>query len=308
MKKRNRTKSRTTRRLKTNAKLRSDPTRSLVLRKRYMADMFKRFNNLAGLVRKSIVKNDALGLTNRLTLLSKRPTAFVAQPAQPKQFDFPLDSNKINGFMAWLNDAINSDILEVIEFEGGQVTQHGEWQNKYITAAYGKGITQADAFLRQVGIEVPETPLSLILSLPVHADQLRMLHTRNFEDLQGITTQMSRAIARELADGLSAGLNPLKIASNINDRIRAIGLARARTLARTEIVRAHAEATLNRYEQFGLDTVEGFVEFATAGDNKVCVKCEALEGKKFKIKDARGIIPVHPNCRCTWLPVIPRSN
>jgi SPP1 gp7 family putative phage head morphogenesis protein len=76
-------------------------------------------------------------------------------------------------------------------------------------------------------------------------------------------------------------------------------------LARTEIIRAHAEGTLNNFELAGLENVELQAEFLTAGDDRVCPICSALSGKIYSIKEARGIIPVHPNCRCTWLPYDP---
>jgi intein/homing endonuclease len=37
-------------------------------------------------------------------------------------------------------------------------------------------------------------------------------------------------------------------------------------------------------------------EFVTAGDDRVCSQCEALEAQIFTIEEAQGIIPVHPSC------------
>ena len=45
-------------------------------------------------------------------------------------------------------------------------------------------------------------------------------------------------------------------------------------------------------------------EFQTAGDDRVCPQCAALNGEIYKVEDARGVIPVHPRCRCNWLPVV----
>lgn len=41
-------------------------------------------------------------------------------------------------------------------------------------------------------------------------------------------------------------------------------------------------------------------EFTTQGDDKVCPECELLAGEEYTVDEARGVIPVHPNCRCTW--------
>jgi SPP1 gp7 family putative phage head morphogenesis protein len=53
-----------------------------------------------------------------------------------------------------------------------------------------------------------------------------------------------------------------------------------------------------------LEGVTVDAEYTTADDNKVCPKCRQLEGNVYTIDEARGIIPVHPNCRCAWNPVV----
>ena len=76
-------------------------------------------------------------------------------------------------------------------------------------------------------------------------------------------------------------------------------------LARTEIIRSHSEGTLNMFELAGIEEVELQAEFLTAGDERVCPICDSMAGKIYELKDAHGVIPVHPNCRCTWLPYDP---
>jgi SPP1 gp7 family putative phage head morphogenesis protein len=83
-----------------------------------------------------------------------------------------------------------------------------------------------------------------------------------------------------------------------------VGVYRGTLMARTEIVRAHAESTLNRFEEFGLRNVVNMAEWQTAGDHRVCPLCAQLQGRTFTIQEARGMLPLHPNCRCTWLPVL----
>jgi SPP1 gp7 family putative phage head morphogenesis protein len=50
------------------------------------------------------------------------------------------------------------------------------------------------------------------------------------------------------------------------------------------------------------------VELVTAGDLRVCPMCQGLNGKVYTIKEARGLIPVHPQCRCAWVPVMMANN
>ena len=114
---------------------------------------------------------------------------------------------------------------------------------------------------------------------------------------------MESNIARILAEGISAGLGAEDLAAQLTDQVD-ISLSRAETIARTEIINAHAEASLDAYEDFGVEGVQAQVEFATAEDEKVCPQCQDLSGQIYALDVARGMIPVHPNCRCAWIPVL----
>lgn len=83
-----------------------------------------------------------------------------------------------------------------------------------------------------------------------------------------------------------------KINSVINDE------ERAKVIARTEIVRLSNEGNIERIKQGG---VIDEVEFISAPeDGRLCENCKNLDGKIYKLKDARGVIPVHPRCRCSF--------
>jgi SPP1 gp7 family putative phage head morphogenesis protein len=230
----------------------------------------------------------------------------IAVPAP--SFDFPTDAGKADAFMDWLGGAVDAEVLEVLEREGRTITAHTAWQNTYIRGGYQAGVLSANAKLAAAGVTLPLQDLFAVFNAPRHADALGLLFTRNFNELRGITNAMSQAISRELAGGLAEGIGPREMARRMVDNIDNISINRATVLARTEVIRAHAEATLNRFEDFGVGKVEGLVEFQTAGDDRVCSQCEDLDGATFTLKEARGIIPVHPQCRCSWLPVIDEAD
>jgi SPP1 gp7 family putative phage head morphogenesis protein len=77
---------------------------------------------------------------------------------------------------------------------------------------------------------------------------------------------------------------------------------RAKTLSRTEIIRSHAEGQLDGLEKLGVAQVGVDVEWSTAGDNHVCPMCKPLDGIVLTLQEARGMIPRHPNCRCSFKP------
>ena len=42
----------------------------------------------------------------------------------------------------------------------------------------------------------------------------------------------------------------------------------------------------------------------TVGDDKVCAICESYEGVAYTLEEARALIPAHPNCRCSVVPLV----
>jgi SPP1 gp7 family putative phage head morphogenesis protein len=293
--------------LATNTALRRDPTRTTTLRTAYARELRRRFAHIKRLIRLSVVDNDFFRLTDErqpLVIQARAPTT-LAGPAQP--YDFPLDQNKVEAFMQWLQEAIDGEILEVIERQGVRITQRGEFQNTYVRSAYLSGLGHADQEVARLGIEkLADEAIRAVFTTPIHIDALTLLYTRNFNELKGITEAMSQQISRVLVDGLSQGKGPREIARLLADRVDKIGITRATRLARTEIIRAHAEASLNRYQQYGIEEVGTLVEWLTASNP--CEKCEAAAKHNngvYTLEDARGLIPFHPNCRCAWAPYIP---
>lgn len=78
-----------------------------------------------------------------------------------------------------------------------------------------------------------------------------------------------------------------------------ISYRRADTLVRTEMCHIQTQAAKQRYEDYGIRYVEVLVD----PDNRTCEKCKSLIGKKFLITETPPL-PVHPNERCTIVPVI----
>jgi SPP1 gp7 family putative phage head morphogenesis protein len=269
---------------------RVDPTRTVILRRRYEADMVRRFRDLEKVIRQAIGADDALGLE-------------ANKVAPPPRFDFKRDPEKVSAFIDWLRRSHQDGILE-LRRGTAQRSAPGAWQDIYIQSAYQKGLQQAASQMRKAGARVDQSFVDAAFLRPVHADRVGLIYTRAYTDLKGITDAMDAGISRVLAQGIAEGVEPMEMARRIVDRVEGIGIARARTLARTEIIGSHAAATLNSFKEAGLEGVNVLAEFATAGDNKVCERCAALEGKLYLIEEAEGLIPVHPNCRCTFIPAV----
>ena len=276
-----------------------DPTRTVVLRRKYEREMVRRFKALKRLIREAIAVNDVFGLKD------PAPAFRVQQQNAPPRgaFAFPRSDAKVSAFMNWLRQASHAGILQVHPGTPLQSAAAQAWQNVYLKTAYQSGLAKAASGMRAAGADVQDSWVQSAFFRPVHADRAGLIYTRTYNDLQGITDSMSAAISRTLAQGIAEGRGVVELAKTLADKVD-VGINRARVLVRTETIRAHADATLNAYREAGLEGVTIEAEFTTAGDNKVCPKCEELEGGIYTIEEAQGVIPVHPNCRCAWSPIV----
>lgn len=295
-----------------------DPTRTLSLRNAFAREMAKRFAGLRGVIRKAIVTQDVFGLTSGSNIIA------FAEFSVPRKnaFAFPRSADKVQAFMSWLRQQEQAGILEVREFQQVGAGIERAWTNKFIDSAYRRGAIRARSEMRKAGYKVPSLAetggIDASMAQLIHADRVGLLFTRTFNDLTGITTAMDGQISRVLAQAMAEGKGPREIARlltrTISGPVGDLGLTdtlgrfipaerRAKMLARTEIIRAHADATLQEYKNWEVQGVIVKAEFITAGDDRVCVECQALEGQVFTIKEAEGIIPVHPGCRCVFLPL-----
>jgi len=276
-----------------------DPSRTLTLRRQFVSDINKRGRDLKGAIRKSIVENDCFGLR-------KNPLyTFALEPAPKDAFSFRRSADKVTGFMEWLNAQEEKGVLEIVHRFDSLRGIEDAWTDVYIRRAYDRGVLTGRQELRKAGYDVPVlTPpeVPALLAQPMHADRLGVLFTRTFSELKGVTRAMDQQISRVLADGLMRGDNPEIIAKALNNRVGKIGITRWRTVARTEIVRAHHVANIAEFEQWGVDGVKVQAEWLTGGF-RVCPICQSLEGKVFPLKEIEGMIPRHPNCKCAALPV-----
>jgi len=138
----------------------------------------------------------------------------------------------------------------------------------------------------------------------VSIERLKRLVEQATANIEAESTKQQALIVRALADGLVAGEHPSVVAKRLV-KLADVAEYKARTIARTELMRAHSEGQLDEMEASGVEEVGVNVEWtATKG---MCKLCADLDGMVFKLKDARGKLPRHPNCRCAWRPVVDKK-
>lgn len=220
-------------------------------------------------------------------------------------FEFATSEAKLVGFQAWVEERIKAGYY-TLRPDGSP------WVGEYIESAYKKGMIRSytETHSPALAASAPFYEgskaqfLEDAFNLPESAGKAKLLATRTFEQLKGVTAQMSQEMGRVLADGIIRGDGPSTIAREMFRRVDGINRKRALVIARTEVIHAHAEGQLDGLQALGGERVTAEVEWSTAGDDRVCDQCASLEGTTYTLEEARGMIPVHPNCRCAWLPVI----
>ncbi len=302
-----------------------DPTRTTGLRNSFASNMGRRFRKTRGLIRQAIVTQDCFGL--------RPPRGLTLQAASlpgQKAFAFERSGDKVAGFMEWLRNQVEIEILEHVGRIGTGI--ESAWTNTYITTAYQQGIRRARQELRKAGATGPDgeliptfetdDQLSAAFNQPFHADRVGLLYTRTFSDLKGITDTMDSQISRILAQGIADGRNPNYLAKLLTTTISGpmgdLGITdtlgrfipaerRAKILARTEIIRAHHVATVQEYRNWKLVDVQVQAEWQTAGDGRVCPICASMNGNIYTLDQIESMIPRHPQCRCIALPYLPEK-
>jgi len=115
--------------------------------------------------------------------------------------------------------------------------------------------------------------------------------------VNGTTEEQLRAV---LAEGFAEGESIPKLTRRIRGFYENGYEWRAPLVARTEVIAASNEGALWRYEQEGVEKSE----FYAALDERACDECMGYHGSTYPTGDCHGMIPVHPNCRCTFIPVV----
>jgi hypothetical protein len=143
-----------------------------------------------------------------------------------------------------------------------------------------------------------------LVKLPTHRGAARALGRMQVQRLSGLSVDVAIQIREAVENAIDQRYTRDQVAALI-DKIFGIGETRAKTIAYTEVTKAHAQGALNAYRSMRFEQVRARVEFTlnVHGDAAPCPRCIALEDKRYTLDQAVGVIPVHPNCQCGWTPV-----
>ena len=276
---------------------RMDPTRTATLRRKAEQAMAGRIRRLQAKVRYLLLVEDVFGMLrrNQLIVTTVENTELVGNVA----WRFHTDAEKVKQFQQWFASQVEMDLLD-------RGVEDAYYQ-KFAEAGYKKGAGRAFSDVRKSALYDQEGLrdfyagskaefLRSAFANPVAIDKIKQLTGRIFTELKSVDSAMAASMTRTLADGMARGSGIREITREMTKSIDTIGRVRAQRIARTEIVRAHAEGQLDAMEKLGVQKLGVMVEWSAAGDDRVCPACQELDGVVITLKEARGILPRHPNC------------
>jgi hypothetical protein len=256
---------------------RLDPTGCLDLRNKLMTLYRRSVSRWRSDLYRIIVGEDILGIG---------PNALIPMAA----------SEKVERFTAYARASVNRSFDLRSDVSG---LMHKVYSRGFL-AAYGEESREA----------IP--PSSRASSLYV---------TQLLNDTLAVSEATLQQMVHAVSIGVTNSSKPGVIYSKVFKVLRKLTLQRLVISGQTFITQAFNHGKLDAYSELGVNEVgiraehmpvrpimdarssDREVRFRTVGDEFVCGICEDLEDKTYTINEARGVIPVHPNCRCEFVRV-----
>jgi len=276
-----------------NTKRENTVARIKTLQEDYRRAFSSRFRALRGAIRETIQENDALDISGGYETRINAAEDIEAED----EFQFTQEAAKQVAFFQQLQQWIDEGVLEPIS--DSRIKDGFHYTAPYVKKAYEEGIDFSNGLLVENGIDVSED-VQQVVGRPIHTEELRVLYTRNYQGLEGITEDLDRMLSSKFVEAMRKGWGTRKTADKINKEARDIQHTRARTLARTEMGNAHTKASIANYKQNGIQTVEILTHTPC---EEYCIPIKSND--PYNINDIPfGGPPFHPNCVCALAPLV----
>jgi SPP1 gp7 family putative phage head morphogenesis protein len=147
--------------------------------------------------------------------------------------------------------------------------------------------------------------------LPTDRKAIEFLDHYTFNELNSAFEDLKTNLRQKLIEGVQQGLNPDEVARQLGSELKDYDTDLA-LIAITETARGESQGRLHELLDAGFEYAIG----SSAHDSRVCEQClELVNGVTVRIEDTLGVtnygrkrdawvscIPLHPRCRCVWLP------
>lgn len=194
---------------------------------------------------------------------------------------------------------LNNRYWKLLEEINERLTKLGQAQIEItepaIVQAYQETIDTID---ENIADSVQNVDVSLLNARMIDANQVvnqtwcldgKNFSDRVWQDKAKLLINMKKA----LADALVQGKSPWEIAKSMSDTM-GVSRRNAYRLVRTETAHAQTYAQTERYKQYG------FTKGKFLASPNCCEHCHEHDGEIFTLDELEKLLPVHPNCRCTY--------
>lgn len=262
----------------------ADPTKTIVLRNKASREVTRRFNAI------KVAVNSAFNPGGLQTNINR---------AYAGQFLYLRDDQKVPEFERFLKRQIDDEILRVQGLTPTEQELENHWLNRHIGDGYNRGAVKTRLAVERALPALLKLPDYSPFANPAHVSRSQLIYQRVYSDLEGVTQVMSKQMSRVLSDGILKGKAPKVVARELNDRVDKIGITRAKLIARTEIIAAHNEASIQEAVLLEKETgVVMMMEWMSAGDSRVRPEHADRNGVIYTKSEAQSLIG-EPNCRCS---------
>ena len=287
---------------RTNASMsKSGPSRMATTQDNFRKEIERRFKALRDALSLLIEERNELDLpANQIDESGPNGPRDIVQQSPADivdDFEFSTRAGREASFQTWWEDAVESSLIEPIDRDAILNGEH--YSAAHLDNGYKKGIKWADPRLKEFGVDIDDVDVATTFELPIHQDTARTLYTRTYGQLESVAEHTEQEVARILTDEVAAGEGPRSIARTLTNEVQSIQRTRGRMVARTEVMNAHAYATGNRYQEYG-------VEWANIITFEPCSQCvEFRDGGPYPVREVQSALPIHPNCVCAMVPASP---
>ncbi|MEW8955773.1 minor capsid protein [Clostridium sp.] len=184
---------------------------------------------------------------------------------------------------------LNDNINEIIKQLSNEIEKRTTNQ---ITKAFIENYSNTMKELGELEYTLPNKKLiESLLKFPWSGDNFS---SRLWENTRVLERNLNEILTRGLVQGKAI----FEMATQLEERMMK-GFDEAHRLVRTETMHYLNESSLRAYMDSGVEKIQLWA----ALDERTCHVCGVKHGNKYRLKDA-PIVPLHANCRCTYIPLI----
>lgn len=211
------------------------------------------------------------------------------------------ESEKVADFSDWITARMSRPLAEGVWDE--------QLWGKYVAEVYAIGARRAYEEFRRTpsgrirlrSSSFPQDSAQFVrevVSRPESAEHVSVIVRRALSSVSGMKGQLVSSLSRVVADSLANKSSRSSTYRTALATVDGVGVSRVRTTVRTELSRAQADGQVDSFLVLGVKALRSNVERTSGGEP--CARCASLGGRVVPIESARGTIPHHPNCICSW--------